>query len=187
MEQDESIKTFLAELYRWTKAVNLTSVKPEKAEELLIKPSLAMMEFLPEQEPLEVMEIGSGAGIPGVVLAVKLPVHRFTLIESNGKKAAFLKHVTGLLKLANVQVLTERAESTACSAQYGSSADVVVARAVNRKTVFKAAQKLLKPDGILLIHRSSKKEIPDPNFRKVAETDFVTCYKQTFSGTTKLG
>ena len=180
MEQDKSIKTFLAELYRWTKAVNLTSVKPEKAQELLIKPSLAMMEFLPETEPLEVMEIGSGAGIPGVVLAMKLPVHRFTLIESNGKKAAFLKHVTGLLKLANVIILNERAESTAGSPQYASVADVVVARAVNRKTVFKAAQKLLKPGGTVLIHRSSKKEPPDPHFRKTAETDFVTCYKSTY-------
>ena len=177
MAADEAIELFLAELYRWQKAVNLTSVKPEKAQEVLIKPSLAMMEFLPEREPLEIMEIGSGAGIPGVVLAMTMPVHNFTLIESNGKKAAFLKHVTGLLRLANVTILTERAESTAGSAQYAAVADVVVARAVNRKIVFKAAQKLLKPGGIVLIHRSPKDEPANPHFRKTAETDFVTCYK----------
>ncbi|MFQ5433116.1 MAG: 16S rRNA (guanine(527)-N(7))-methyltransferase RsmG [Nitrospinota bacterium] len=179
MDKNELIKKYLAELYRWNKAINLTSVAEDKAEELLVKPSLAMIEFLPDGGNLEVTDIGSGAGIPAVALAVHLPRHNFTLIESNGKKASFLKHIAQHLKLSNVNILNERAESS----ELTQCADVVTARAVNRKTVFDAAQKFLKPGGILLIHshrtfrRSSKEEPTDNRFRKTAENEFVERYK----------
>jgi 16S rRNA (guanine527-N7)-methyltransferase len=199
MGRRNPVKTYLTELYRWQKSINLTSVKPENAEELLIKPSLAMMEYMPDLqglpagERLEIADIGSGAGIPAVVLALRLPRHQFTLIESNGKKAAFLKHVAGLLKLDNVKVMNERADAEAVLSELAQRADVVTARAVNRKIVFDAAHKLLKPGGLLLIHRSSKKEPAcaaksrgirgirrgepaDPRFRKTGENEFVERY-----------
>ncbi len=173
MDKNELIKKYLAELYRWNKAINLTSVAEDKAKELLIKPSLSMIKFLPEGDSLEIADIGSGAGIPAVVMAIHLPQYKFTLIESTGKKASFLKHIAEDLKLSNVTVLNERAESSGLS----QCADVVTARAVNRKTVFDAAQSLLKPDGVLLIHLSSKAEPPDPRFRKTAENNFVERYE----------
>jgi 16S rRNA (guanine527-N7)-methyltransferase len=182
MGRRNPVKTYLTELYRWQKSINLTSVKPENAEELLIKPSLAMMEYMPDLqglpagERLEIADIGSGAGIPAVVLALRLPRHQFTLIESNGKKAAFLKHVAGLLKLDNVKVMNERADAEAVLSELAQRADVVTARAVNRKIVFDAAHKLLKPGGLLLIHRSSKKEPADPRFRKTGQNEFVERY-----------
>ena len=172
MEKTKRIKDFLTELYRWNKAINLTSVAPDKAEELLIKPSLAMIEMLPESENLFIVDIGSGAGIPAIVMAVHLPQNNFTLIESNGKKASFLKHIAQHLKLKNVIVLNERAESS----ELATRADVVTARAVNRKTVFDAAEKLLKPGGILLIHRSSKDDFRDSRFRQTAKNKFVELY-----------
>ena len=175
MDKNELIKKYLAELYKWNKAINLTSIAEDKAEELLIKPSLSMIELLPEGGSLEIADIGSGAGIPAVVMAIHLPRHNFTLIESTGKKASFLKHVAEEIKLSNVTVLNKRAESSGLA----QCADVVTARAVNRKTVFDAAHKLLKPGGALLIHRSSKGEPPDPRFRKTAENDFVERYELT--------
>ena len=174
MDKSESIKKYLAELYRWNKAINLTSVKEDKAEEVLIKPSLSMIEFLPEGDNLEVVDIGSGAGIPAVVMAIHLPQHNFTLIESTGKKASFLKHISEHLKLSNIKVLNERAESS----KLEQFADVVTARGVNRKTLFDAAHKLLKPDGVLLIHRSSKEGFRDSRFRQTAENDFVERFER---------
>jgi 16S rRNA (guanine527-N7)-methyltransferase len=169
MDKNELIKKYLSELFRWNKAINLTSVAEDKAEELFIMPSLSMIELVPEGGSLEIVDIGSGAGIPAIVMALHLPQHNFTLIESTGKKASFLKHIAGNLKLSNVIVLNERAESSGLV----QLADVVTARGVNRKTVFDAAHILLKPDGILLIHRSSKDEPPDPRFSQTAENDFV--------------
>ena len=181
MDKNELIKKYLAELFRWNKAINFTSVQEDKAEELLIKPSLSMIDLLPEGDSLAIVDIGSGTGIPAVVMAIHLPQHTFTLIESIGKKASFLKHIAEHIKLSNVIILNERAESSSLA----QCADVVTARAVNRKTVFGAAQKLLKPDGTLLIHsrptlgRSSKDEPTDPRFRKTGENDFVERFEAT--------
>lgn len=170
------MKRYLAELYRWNKAINLTTVKPDKAQELLVEPSHAMLEFLQTPNPLKVFDIGSGGGIPAIILAIYLPQHNFTLVESNGKKSNFLVHVSSLLGLENVRVSNIRVEEFLQSGALQKTADVVTARAVNRQTVSSAAQNLLKEGGTLIMHRSSKSALPCEALRKTGENRFVECF-----------
>ena len=73
-----------------------------------------------------VLDIGTGAGFPGLPLAIAEPEKDFTLLDSNNKKVAFLEHVSGLLGLDNVSVVRSRAEDFAPGKRF----DTVIARAV---------------------------------------------------------
>jgi 16S rRNA (guanine527-N7)-methyltransferase len=82
----------------------------------------------------QVIDVGSGGGLPGLPLSIALPDMRFTLLESTGKKAAFLQETARKLKLANVRVVTERAE-TFGQGKGRESFDVATSRAVSRLPV----------------------------------------------------
>ncbi len=151
---DKLITRYLDELYRWNEKVNLTSVAREKAHAVLIEPSFAMAEFFPPGDTLEIFDIGSGGGLPAIPLAVRHPRHRFTLVESDRKKAVFLQHAAGLLGLKNVRVLNERSEKVSQDPACRGTADVVTSRAVKREDVFAAADGLLKPSGRVIIHHT---------------------------------
>ncbi len=148
------IKQFLDELYRWNRKVNLTSVPRANAEAVLIAPSFDMAEFFPAGEALEIFDIGSGGGLPAIPLAIRFPQHRFTLVESDRKKAIFLQHMAGHLGLKNIRVLNERSEKAARDPAYAGTADLVTSRAVKREDVFAAAEGLLKPEGRVIIHHT---------------------------------
>lgn len=172
----ELMDTYIRELYRWNEKMSLTSVKPNDARETLIEPSLAMIEFLPEAEPLSVIDIGSGGGFPAIVLAIQLPIHSFLLVESNKKKAAFLNNIAGILKLKNVKVVAERAETVAKDETFSGKADAVTARAVRCGIVFDAAYSLLNDGGKLLMHRSPKGENSDSRFELVSSNEYADCF-----------
>ncbi|MBI5178746.1 MAG: 16S rRNA (guanine(527)-N(7))-methyltransferase RsmG [Nitrospinae bacterium] len=172
--KESLVSQYLAELYRWNKKINLTSVAEEVAHGVLVTPSLAMLEYLPVGG--EVFDIGSGGGIPGIVLAIYRPDSRFTLVESVGKKAVFLTHVARLLKLGNVRVAAVRAEKLACDPAYAGTADAVVSRAVKREDVVAAAKGLLKPGGRVIVHRSPK-DAPDvPGYSLIGKNGFADCF-----------
>ena len=76
--------------------------------------------------PPRVLDLGTGAGLPGIPLAVALPELRFVLLDGNGKKARFCRHAAAALGLANVEVIEGRAEGLAPSAPF----DAAVVRAV---------------------------------------------------------
>jgi 16S rRNA (guanine527-N7)-methyltransferase len=91
--------------------------------------SLALATAIPRL-PSSLADVGSGAGLPGIPLAIIWPATQVTLIESIGKKAHFLRHVAASLPLPNVQVVTERAEVLGLSPQHRERYDLVTARAV---------------------------------------------------------
>ena len=173
--KDNKIITYLSELYRWNKKINLTSVQEKDAIEVLVKPSIGMVEFIPEKG--RVLDVGSGGGIPGIVLALNLLGCEFVLVESDGKKSSFLTHVAGMLKLKNVRVVRERAEKLAASGEYAGSADVVVSRAVKREGVLAVSAGLLKPGGRVVLHRSSKPFKADPRFEPAGHNEFADCFR----------
>ena len=95
---------------------------------------------------LRVIDLGSGAGFPGLPLKIYAPATALTLIESNQKKAAFLKEVARSLTLTNVNVFAGRAEG------FSSTADLVTLRAVERyERVLEAAARLVAPGGRLAL------------------------------------
>jgi len=122
--QVEALGTLLDELADWNTRVNLTAIKdPAEAVDKHLLDSLAL---LPHLGGLAVADVGSGAGFPGLPLAIADPDRRFVLIEATGKKAGFLRHMVERLDLPNVEVVPLRAESYRPSRPF----DVVVARAL---------------------------------------------------------
>jgi len=100
--------------------------------------------------PPRVLDIGSGAGFPALPLKLWAPHIHLTLIESNHKKAAFLREVARALTLTNINVLADRVQALAPS--LSSQADVVTLRAVERlETILPQAQTFLAPKGTLAL------------------------------------
>jgi 16S rRNA (guanine527-N7)-methyltransferase len=100
-------------------------------------------------EDIRVLDIGSGAGFPGLPLKLWAPTISLTLVESNHRKAAFLREMIRALTLMDVNVITARAETLAETAP---SADIVTLRAVERfHTILPIASKLLAPAGRLAL------------------------------------
>jgi len=176
-EKEELIRRWLDELYRWNRKINLTAVPREKAEEILVKPSLAMLEFFDETSELEIFDIGSGGGVPGMALAVYLPECRFHLVESSAKKCVFLKETAIKLGLDNVELLNERAEETAKRNE--GCADAVTSRQVSAETVFPIARRLLKSGGKLILHHGPATVSPQEGFKKVYKNILIDCLERT--------
>jgi len=122
---------FLDLLLAANATMNLTRiVDREQARILHIEDSLTLLPFLPEGS-IRIADVGSGGGVPGIVLAIARPDAQVTLIESTGKKAAFCQSAAAELDLTNVKVLPHRAED-AGRGKSRESFDIVVARALGQ-------------------------------------------------------
>lgn len=113
---------FLQLLAKWNRVYNLTAVRdPVQMVDRHIMDSLIMNRWLPEPAMAEgvsdVMDIGSGAGLPVIPLAISRPDLSFASIESNGKKTRFQQQAVMELKLSNVRVINERVENVHETAQ----------------------------------------------------------------------
>ena len=119
------LSTYLDQLLKWNRRINLTSVRgPEAIIERHFGESLFAAEHLLTFGAGTAIDLGSGAGFPGLPMAIMAPDVRFTLIESQGKKATFLKEMARALDLKNVEVFPKRAQ------EFGGHADLVTMRAV---------------------------------------------------------
>ncbi len=108
----EGLGIFLDELTRWNAKINLTGLKSrERIIHELLLDCFVPIPFLPEQGTL--LDVGAGAGFPGLVLKICRPSLHVSLLEPNGKKAAFLRHATRLCGLKQIQVIQARADSGA--------------------------------------------------------------------------
>ena len=121
---DERFQTLLAELERWNRRINLTSVRDrERMVSVHLLDSLAARPFLRGRR---ILDVGTGAGFPGLPLAIAEPDRSFELIDSNNRKIMFVQHVIGLLGLDNVRAVQARAEDYAPGHRF----DTVIARAL---------------------------------------------------------
>jgi 16S rRNA (guanine527-N7)-methyltransferase len=108
----------------WNARMNLTAIRDRPSQ--LTKHLLDSLTVLPYLQGERVADVGSGAGFPGIPLAIVEPYRHFTLIESTGKKCRFLEHVREALELHNVEVVQARAEGYRPEVRF----DTVIARAV---------------------------------------------------------
>jgi len=110
---------YLALLDKWNHTHNLTAIRePERMITHHLLDSLAVLPHLPSRPGLRLIDIGSGGGLPGIPLAIVRPDWRLTLLDSNFKKATFLRQAAIELPLPNVEVVAERVEECARAAEF---------------------------------------------------------------------
>ena len=109
----ERLLVYLAELMKWSRRVNLVARDTPEAQvvETHFLDSLTLLPFLDGAGEVHLLDVGSGAGFPGLALACVRPDARFTLCEPRQKRVSFLRHVVRTLGLANVEVVAERVEA----------------------------------------------------------------------------
>ena len=121
---DERFDLLLDELERWNRKFNLTAVRDrEQMVTLHVDDCIVAQPLLRGNS---ILDVGTGAGFPGLPLAIVEPDREFTLIDSNNKKIMFVQHVAGLLGLDNVTAVKARAEDYAPGRRF----DTVIARAL---------------------------------------------------------
>lgn len=137
-------------LARWSRTYNLTAVR--SPAEMVTRHLLDSLAILPWVEGPQVLDVGSGAGLPGVPLAVARPDMTFYLLDSNGKRTRFLQQVVAELKLDNVRVVRRRVEDYYPAAPFAS----IVARAfAPLPTLLASAGRLCSPKGRILVMKGA--------------------------------
>ncbi len=120
----EKLGILIDELERWNRKVNLTSIRDR--EEMITAHLIDSLVAAPLLEGVTILDVGTGAGFPGLPLAIVQPERQFTLLDSNNKKIMFAQHAAGLLGLSNVSAVKGRGEDYAP----GHGFDTVIARAL---------------------------------------------------------
>ena len=136
---------YLVLIEKWNKAYNLTAVR--QPAKMLTHHLLDSLSVLPHVRGPRVLDVGSGAGLPGIPLALAQPEWRLTLLDSNHKKTTFLRQTMIELKLTNVDVVCDRVETWTSPQPF----DTVVSRAFSDLPEFLAlAGKLCAKTGVVV-------------------------------------
>ncbi|MEM7705556.1 MAG: 16S rRNA (guanine(527)-N(7))-methyltransferase RsmG [Pseudomonadota bacterium] len=154
--QVQLLLRYLDELNRWNQTYNLTAVRSREA--MLGRHVLDALSIHPYLAGSRWIDVGAGAGLPGIPLAVVQPERQFWLLDSAGKKARFMRHAARTLRLPNVTVLEMRVEQHQPSTPY----DGVLARA------FAPMDRLLALTGHLLRSGGQVLAMQGPNQAKEA-------------------
>lgn len=160
--QIEQLLKFIKLIEKWNKAYNLTAVRDLR--EMVSMHLLDSLVILPHIKASTIADIGTGAGLPGIPLAIALPDYQFTLVDSNSKKTRFVQQAVLELQLKNVEVVHSRVEllqpnhlfSTVISRAFASMPDILA-----------LTQHLQADDGVLL---AMKGQIPAQELAELTET-----------------
>ena len=166
--QVEQFDVFLRELLDWNQKFNLTAIR--EPEEIKIKhflDSLSVVKAFPNGwTPQSMIDIGTGAGLPGIPLKIIYPQARLTLVESIKKKAGFCEHVVEVLGLKDVRVSSARAEEIGQYPDHRERYDLALARAVAKMPVLvEYLLPLVTVGGLVVMQKSASAKEEAENSR----------------------
>ena len=159
-EQLATFDIYLNELADWNQRANLTAIKdPRDVERILFLDSLSCLLAMRGSPMSKIVDVGTGAGFPGLPLKIVHPELELTLLESNRKKAVFLEHMVQVLSLEKVEVLHMRAEKAGHLASHRESYDWALVRAVAKLPVLcEYLLPLVKVGGYMLAQKGTRIE-----------------------------
>jgi 16S rRNA (guanine527-N7)-methyltransferase len=155
----DTFDLYAKELIAWNDKINLTTITdPADIMTKHFIDSLSLISTLTDKHKT-LLDIGSGAGFPGIPIKIARPDLTVTLVESVGKKVAFLEHAIKILKLKNIEAVLARAEELGHEENYREKYDVVTARAVaNLASLSEYALPFLKIGGMFIAQKVATDE-----------------------------
>ncbi len=158
-------ETYMELLKEWNQKMNLTAIEEDR--EIIIKHFIDSMSILPfiENEKLKLIDIGTGAGFPGIPLKITNPMLEITLLDSLDKRIKFLNEVinaaniSGQKEMSEIKAIHGRAEDFGVNQQYREKYDIAVARAVaNLPVLLEYCLPFVKINGIFIAMKGSNTE-----------------------------
>ena len=144
-KQQSKLIKYVELLDKWNKTYNLTAVR--KPEQMVTRHLLDSLSICPYLRGKRVLDVGTGAGLPGIPLAVVFPDRQFTLLDSNNKKTRFVVQAVSELELPNVGVVQSRVEEFESEELF----DTIITRAYSAiEDMVAQTSHLLAPDGVFL-------------------------------------
>lgn len=125
-------QTYYEELIDWNQRMNLTAITEYEAVQInhFLDALTVALVWKPESPQSWVIDVGAGAGIPGIPLKIAFPQIRLVLLEATAKKTTFLRHIVGKLGLNDVEIVVGRAEEMAHQSEHREQFNIVLSRAV---------------------------------------------------------
>ena len=169
-----SLITYEKELIEWNQKFNLTAIRD--VESIRVKhflDSFSCVLAWQGNPPHNLIDVGTGAGFPGLALKILYPNMKLTLVESVGKKAMFCQHIVSVLGLEHVNVVQARAEDLGHNSQHREKYDWAVARAVaNLSVLSEYLLPLIGRNGMMLAQKG------EPRHRRTkAELGITICFR----------
>lgn len=164
-DQISLFSIYLRDLKKWNRIYNLTAIRDDKG--IVLKhfiDSLSYLKAIPVRKGLKVIDIGTGAGFPGIPIKICHPDIVLTLVDSSMKKTLFLRHICRALSLEGLEITQKRAEEL--KNDFESSFDILLTRALYKvKNLLSFGIPLLKRGGILVVSKgpSGEKELKEAN------------------------
>lgn len=156
MEQLEQFFEYMELLIEWNEKMNLTAIT--EPEEIILKhfiDSITILNEIPNNS--KIVDVGTGAGFPGIPLSIMNPTLKITLVDSLNKRLIFLQEVVNKLQLKNVEIIHARAEEFGQNKKYRGSFDVATSRAVaNLSTLSEYLIPLVKVGGKVISMKASE-------------------------------
>jgi 16S rRNA (guanine527-N7)-methyltransferase len=165
------LEAYAGELLRWNRAIRL--VGPHDASGIRTQIADALAPFLFFPPPFPLLDIGTGAGLPAIPIALVFPGAEITCIEPLAKRVSFLRHILRSLRLPGIRVVHGRAEAALVQhPELAESFRSVTARALAApKPLLQLARSFLVPGGLALLPRGPERASPQPGWELLADRE----------------